>query len=98
MNYFLATATGNHTNVPLPLFIMLVAAKLRAELCEMESFTTVSIANESEMSGGAPKGGVEPAHHFRQQILSPALYFGEMSYAAISFALRTSRRPSAIAG
>ena len=27
-----------------------------------------------------------------------AAYFTEMSYAAISFALRTSRRPSAIAG
>jgi len=34
MNYFLATATGDHTRVLLTLFIMLVAAKLMAELFE----------------------------------------------------------------
>ncbi len=34
MNYFLATATGDHTSVLLTLFIMLVAAKLMAELFE----------------------------------------------------------------
>ena len=34
MNYFLAAATGDHTKVLLTLFIMLVAAKLMAELFE----------------------------------------------------------------
>jgi Kef-type K+ transport system membrane component KefB len=34
MNYFLATATGDQTRVLLTLFIMLVAAKLMAELFE----------------------------------------------------------------
>lgn len=34
MNYFLATAMGDHTSVLLTLFIMLVAAKLMAELFE----------------------------------------------------------------
>src|SRR5688500_12281127 len=34
MNYFLATATGDDTRVLLTLFIMLVAAKLMAELFE----------------------------------------------------------------
>lgn len=34
MNYFLATATGDETRVLLTLFIMLVAAKLMAELFE----------------------------------------------------------------
>jgi Kef-type K+ transport system membrane component KefB len=34
MNYFLATASGDHTSVLLTLFIMLVAAKLMAELFE----------------------------------------------------------------
>jgi Kef-type K+ transport system membrane component KefB len=34
MNYFLGTATGDHTRVLLTLFIMLVAAKFMAELFE----------------------------------------------------------------
>ena len=34
MNYFLAAATGDHTRVLRTLFMMLVAAKLMAELFE----------------------------------------------------------------
>src|ERR687896_72369 len=34
MEYFLATATGDHTRVLLTLFVMLVSAKLMAELFE----------------------------------------------------------------
>src|ERR671915_617878 len=34
MEYFLATATGDHTRVLLTLFVMLVSAKLLAELFE----------------------------------------------------------------